>query len=89
VELAPRPHGSRRLTVAAASHVFTIGRAAEILGEDEELLWDLADSLDPEDGRLRIYGTGDEQTMAFTDRGLESLRELIADRKRNPPFPRP
>jgi len=58
--------------MAAPSHVFTIGRAAEILGENEALLWDLADSLDPEDGCLWIYGTADEQTMAFTDRGLDS-----------------
>ena len=57
--------------MAAPGHVFTISRAAEILGEDEELLCELADSLEPEDGCLWIYGTGDQQTMAFTDRGLE------------------
>lgn len=75
--------------MAAPAHVFTISRAAEILGEDEELLWELADSLDPEDGCLWVYGAGDEQTMAFTNRGLDSLRELIADRKRSPTPPRP
>lgn len=75
--------------MAAPAHVFTISRAAEILGEDEELLWELADSLAPEDGCLWIYGTSDEQTMAFTDRGLDSLRELIADHKRSPTPPRP
>lgn len=74
--------------MAALTHVFTIDRAAEILGEDKELLWDLADCLDPEDG-LWIYGTGDEQTMAFTDRGSDSLRDLITDHKRNPSPPRP
>jgi hypothetical protein len=75
--------------MAAPGHVFTISRAAEILGEDEELLWDLADSLEPEDGCLWIYGTGDQQTIAFTDRGLECLQELIADHKRNALPPRP
>jgi hypothetical protein len=75
--------------MAAPSRAFTIGRAAEILGEDEELLWDLADSLDPEDGCLWVYGTGDQHTMAFTDRGLESLRELIAGHKRTQTPPRP
>ena len=54
--------------MAAPSHVFTISRAAEILGEDEELLWDLAESLEPEDGCLWIYGIGGQQTMAFTVR---------------------
>jgi hypothetical protein len=75
--------------MAAPGHVFTIGRAAEILGEDEELLCDLADSPEPEDGCLWIYDTGDRQTMAFTDRGIECLQELIADHKRGGLPPRP
>ena len=74
--------------MAAPAHVFTISRAAEILGEDEELLWDLADSLEPEDRCFWIYGTGDQQTIAFTDHGLECLQELIADHKRSGPPPR-
>ena len=75
--------------MAAPGHMFTISRAAEILDEDEELLWDLADSPEPEDGCLWMYATGDKQTMAFTERGLESLQELIADHKRNALPPRP
>jgi hypothetical protein len=43
----------------------------------------LATILEPEDGSLWIYGSGDQQTMAFTDRGLECLQELIADHKRS------
>ena len=43
--------------MAAPASAVTIGRAAEILGEDEQLLWGLADDMDPEDGRLWIYGT--------------------------------
>jgi hypothetical protein len=38
--------------MAAPSYAFTIARAAEMLGEDEEWLWELADQLEPEDGRL-------------------------------------
>ena len=44
--------------MAAPASAVTIGRAAEILGEDEKLLWGLADDMDPEEGRLWIYGTG-------------------------------
>jgi hypothetical protein len=36
----------------APSRAFTISRAADILDEDEELMWDLADSLEPENGCL-------------------------------------
>jgi hypothetical protein len=52
--------------MAAPAFAFTISRAAEILSEDEQLLWDLADEMDPEDGRLWIHGTKDQQTIAFT-----------------------
>jgi hypothetical protein len=52
-----------------------ISRAAELLGEDE----DLALNMEPEDGCLWIHGTDDHQTMAFTAPGLEYLRELIAE----------
>jgi hypothetical protein len=33
--------------MAAPSHAFTIARAAAMLGESEELLWDLADQMEP------------------------------------------
>jgi hypothetical protein len=69
--------------MAALSHVVTIARAAEILREDEQLLWDLALNLEPEDGCLWVYDSCDQETMAFTDRGLECLRELILDQKRS------
>ena len=68
---------SRRLTLAAPSHAITIRRAAELLGEDEELLWDLATDMGPEHGRLWIYDTNDQQTVAFTPNGMDSLREML------------
>ena len=68
--------------MAAPASAVTISRAAEILGEDEQLLWDLADDMDPEDGRLWIYGTDDQQTIAFTPAGVEYLRELLAEHNR-------
>src|SRR6266436_8628573 len=41
--------------MAAISHVFTIRRAAQILGRDEDVLWELSDQLEPEDGKLWVY----------------------------------
>jgi hypothetical protein len=61
--------------VAAPGVVFTIARAAEMLGE-------IAEQLEPEDGCLWIYDTDDRATLGFTERGIESLKELIADQKR-------
>ncbi|WP_439548916.1 hypothetical protein [Falsiroseomonas sp.] len=68
--------------MAASSVVFTIARAAEILGETVDLLDEIADQLEPEDGCLWIYDTDDHATLGFTERGIESLKELIADQKR-------
>jgi hypothetical protein len=75
--------------MAAPAYAFTIGKAAEILGEDEELLWDLASNLEPEDGCLWIHDTNEQQTIAFTERGIECLEERLADLKRSAASPRP
>ena len=50
--------------MAAPAFAYTIARAAELLGEDEELLYEIAIELEPEDGCLWIIGTGDQQTLA-------------------------
>jgi hypothetical protein len=65
--------------MAPISYVFTIRRAAQILGRDEELLWDLSDQLDPEDGMLWVNDVDGAQTLAFSEFGIENLREIIAD----------
>ena len=75
--------------MAAPSHAIAIRRAAEILGEDEELLWDMATDMGPEHGCLWIYHTDDRQTVAFTPDGMEYLREMLPEHKRNRSSPRP
>ncbi|MCK1641333.1 MULTISPECIES: hypothetical protein [Nitrobacteraceae] len=64
--------------------VFTIGRVANDLGEDEDWLWDVANGMDTEDGVIWVYGMGDDGVMAFTDFGIENLIELIRIHKENP-----
>jgi hypothetical protein len=65
--------------MAAISYVYTIRRAAKILGRDEDLLWDLSDQLEPEDGKIWIHDIDNIDTLAFTEFGIETLREIIAD----------
>ena len=67
------------LIVAAPGSVFTISRVAEMLGQDEEWLQDLAMQLDPEDGRLTVYATNDYAMTAFTPFGIECLRQIVRD----------
>ena len=68
--------------MAAISFVYTIARVAEMLDVDEERLDDIALGIEPEDGRLWVYGPGEEATLAFTRAGVELLEQLIADQGR-------
>jgi hypothetical protein len=65
--------------VAAVAAVFTIGYVAKMLGEDEDWLHELSISMFPEDGCLRVHGVGDDGVTAFTEYGIECLRQIIAD----------
>jgi hypothetical protein len=68
----------REMQTNKVHHVTTIARVAEELGEDENWLADIALEMEPEDGVIWVYGPDDDATMAFTDFGIEQLKELIA-----------
>jgi hypothetical protein len=57
--------------------VTTIARVAAELEEDEDRLWDIATEMEPEDGLIWVYGIGDDGVMAFSDFGIENLKELV------------
>jgi hypothetical protein len=63
--------------MAAISHVFTLARVAQMLGEDEGWLSDISIEMEPEDGIISVYGLGEDCTPAFTDFGIENLRQII------------
>ncbi len=58
-------------------HVHTVTRVAEMLGEDEDWLCDVATDMDQEDGLIWVYGPGDKSVMAFTDFGIATLAGLV------------
>ncbi|REG48421.1 hypothetical protein B0G80_4637 [Paraburkholderia sp. BL6669N2] len=75
--------------MAAPSFVYTISCVAKMLGEPVDWLDELATlNLEPEDGCLGIIDDLDvpaEQLVsvtAFTDAGIEALKELVAEAKR-------
>jgi hypothetical protein len=68
--------------MAAPSSVSTIARVAKMLGEDEDLLRDIAIDMEPEDGVLTVWDIDEMSTVAFTAEGIENLKELLADLKR-------
>ena len=67
------------LIMAAISAVFTIGYVANLLGEDENWIFDLSINMFPEDGCLWVYGVGEDEVPAFTRDGIENLRQIIAE----------
>ena len=70
--------------VNKVSHVFTISHVAEMLGEDEDWLWDVAEEMETEDGQLWVVGVGEHGVMAFTGDGIDNLKQLIEIHKGAP-----
>jgi hypothetical protein len=90
VELAAGlgPAQPGRLIMAAISAVFTIGYVANLLGEDENWIFDLSIDMFPDNGCLWVHGVGEDGVPAFTRDGIENLRQIIADARaarRGPP----
>lgn len=63
--------------------VKTHALVAQELDEGEEWLDEISIDMDPEDGLIRVYGLNDAAVLAFSDDGVESLRELIAIHRQN------
>jgi hypothetical protein len=70
--------------VNKVSRVFTLSHVAEMLGEDEDWLFEVAEEMDTEDGQLWVVGVGEDGVMAFTDDGIENLKQLIEIHKDAP-----
>ena len=75
--------------MAGKPYVFTIARVAEMLGQDEEWLHELSMGLDPEDGCLWVYDINEREVQAFTEYGIECLKEIIADQRADGRAPKP
>jgi hypothetical protein len=63
------------------SAVFTIGYVANLLGEDENWVFDLSISMFPENGCLWGYGVGEDGVPAFTRDGIKNLPQIIAEER--------
>lgn len=70
--------------MAAPSMVFTARFAATSFGVDIELIEELAEQMEPEDGRLSVVDSLDEtaeSVTAFTSFGLDYLGDLLDERR--------
>jgi hypothetical protein len=84
ISLGDLRSGCLTMHVNKVHHVTTINRVAAELGEDEEWLSDVANEMEIEDGVIWVYGIGQDGVLAFTDFGIENLRDLIKRHKDNP-----
>ena len=69
--------------------VFTIRRVARMLGEDEDWLHEISIVMMPEDGACWIYDLDDDGILAFTQEGIDNLRDLIQTHPENAARPAP
>ena len=75
--------------MASISRVFTIDYVAEMLGVDVHWLHELSIIMFPEHGRLHVYGVGEDGVTAFTEYGIECLKQLIDDARAAGKAPNP
>jgi hypothetical protein len=64
--------------------VTVIAAVAQELGVDEDLLHEISIGLDTEDGVIWVYGIGEDAIIAFTEDGVEELKNLLEMRRENP-----
>jgi hypothetical protein len=70
--------------MAAPSMVFTASFAASRLGVDIDVIEELAEQMEPEDGCLSIIDSLDENAASvtgFTRKGLDYLEDLLDERR--------
>lgn len=70
--------------MAAPSMVFTARFAASRLGDDIEVIEELAEQMEPEVGCLSIVDSLDENAASvtgFTTKGLDYLEDLLDERR--------
>ena len=67
--------------MARPTHVYTIEYVATLIGENLELLEEIASNSDNIDygEMIHVYDGTNEGITTFTDRGIESLQEFLAD----------
>ena len=67
--------------MAGIPSVFTISHVAEMRSEDEVWLREISAAMDPEEGSLWVFGVGEHGVPAFTEYGIECLKQIIIEER--------
>ena len=63
--------------------VTTLAKVAQDLNVDEDLLHDLTEQMDTEDGVIWVYGIEEHAVLALSQDGIDCLRDFLAEHKRD------
>lgn len=63
--------------------VTTLAKVAQEWEESEDLLHELTEQMDTEDGVIWVYGTQEHAVLALSGDGIECLRDLLAEHRRD------
>ena len=63
--------------------VTTLAKVAQEWEESEDLLHELTEQMDTEDGVIWIYGVKEHAVLALSEDGIECLRDLLGEHKRD------
>ena len=85
--LALRASESGRLTMAAISYVFTIGRIAEMLGENEDWLQEISIEMDPKHNAFSRVRWLQRASATKRFKGLVGSRCGRLGHRQTPPSP--
>jgi hypothetical protein len=79
-------HRGRRLNMQRNKvyAVTVIAAVAKQLGVDEDLLHEMSVGLEPEDGVIWVYGINEDAIKAFTEDGIEELKNLLEMYRQDP-----
>ena len=58
--------------------VKTLAVVAREIGEDEDWIGEVVAEMEPEDGVIRVFGIDERCIIAFSDDGIESLKDYIS-----------
>jgi hypothetical protein len=67
--------------------IYTFDYVRRLLDVDEDLLWDIYIVMDEYRGAVRIVDGSDDGIPAFTDVGIDSVRDLLDDIRSRPKKP--
>ncbi|SES19264.1 hypothetical protein [Sphingobium sp. YR768] len=63
--------------------VTTLAKVAQEWEESEDLLQELTEQMDTEDGVIWVYGIEEHAVLALSEDGIECLRDLLGEHKRD------